>query len=93
MSYPNKAKAIPKKPWTLKRNIYKLSMKWLVFVPLNGQGYVMKRDAHEKRLYAWRRLSRAVDRQITSAGEAKKRAALWAKVWGARAGFSGALSR
>jgi len=52
----------------------------------------MKRDAHEKRLYAWRRLSRAVDRQITSAGEAKNRAALWAKVWGARAGFGGGAS-
>ncbi len=53
----------------------------------------IKRDAHERRLYAWRRLSRAVDRQITSCGEAKKRAALWAKVWGVRAGFSGASSQ
>lgn len=51
-------------------------------------GAAMKRDAAQRRLYAWRRLSRAVDRQITSCGEAKKRAALWAKVWGARAGLT-----
>ncbi len=45
----------------------------------------MKRNSDEKRLYAWRRLSRAVDRQIVSCGEAKKRAGLWAKAWGVRA--------
>jgi hypothetical protein len=48
----------------------------------------MKRDTHERQLYAWRRLSRAVDRQIVSCGEAKKRAGAWAAAWGARAGFS-----
>lgn len=47
----------------------------------------MKRDTHERRLYAWKRLSRAVDRQITSSGDTKKRATLWAKVWARRAGF------
>ena len=52
----------------------------------------MKRTSEQRRQYAWKRLSHAVDRQITSAGEAKNRAALWAKVWGARAGFGGGAS-
>ncbi|ACK80155.1 hypothetical protein AFE_2490 [Acidithiobacillus ferrooxidans ATCC 23270] len=56
------------------------------------KGAVMRRNSDERRMYAIRRLSRAVDRQITSAGEAKQRAAFWAKVWGVRAGFSGASS-
>lgn len=45
----------------------------------------MKRNREEKRMYAWRRLLRAVDRQIVGAGEGKERARLWARCWADRA--------
>ena len=35
----------------------------------------------EKRHYCLKRLSKAVDRQLTSNSESKKNADFWAKVW------------
>lgn len=49
----------------------------------------MKRTSEQRRQYAWKRLSHAVDRQITSCGEAKEMARRWAAAWGKRAGFHG----
>jgi hypothetical protein len=42
----------------------------------------MKKDRHQRRAYAMRRMSLAVDRGITaSTPEAKARAAQWAAAW------------
>jgi hypothetical protein len=46
------------------------------------------RDIHQRRAYAARRASLAVDRLIRSASRNKRdMASLWAKAWGKRAGL------
>lgn len=49
----------------------------------------MKRDLHQRKAYALRRLSLAVDRQICARTQAdKERAAQWAKAWAVAAGLN-----
>lgn len=46
------------------------------------------RDAHQRRAYAARRASLAVDRLIRSTSlNDRDKASLWAKAWGVRAGL------
>ena len=50
-----------------------------------------RRDVHQRRAYAERRASLAVDRVIVAKSRAERdRASLWARAWGARAGWRSA---
>lgn len=48
----------------------------------------MREDIHQRRAYALRRLSLAVDRQIRATDQAQKeQAGRWAAAWGTKAGL------